>query len=117
MRQMRTNSNSRVEPAIAQFLPPCQVRCPIHEDIQRTNILIALLPEDPILAHPAIIRIGDYLYEQNPFFTVCGYVCGLCELQCNYAPKGGAIRRRLLKRFIAETYAPVLATKPAWELE
>jgi NADPH-dependent glutamate synthase beta subunit-like oxidoreductase len=110
-----TNSNSRVEPAIAQFLSPCQVKCPLHEDIQRTNILISLLPEDPILAHPAILRIGDYLYEQNPFFTVCGYVCGLCELHCNYSSKGGAIRRRLLKRFIAETYTPHLADKPAWE--
>jgi len=30
---------TRVEPAIKQFLPPCQVRCPINEDIQRTNVL------------------------------------------------------------------------------
>ena len=112
MRQTHSNGNSRVEPAIAQFLPPCQVKCPIHEDIQRTNILISLLPEDPILAHPAILQIGDYLYDQNPFFTVCGYVCGLCELQCNYSSKGGAIRRRLLKRFIAENYTPYLAAKP-----
>ena len=30
-----------VEPAITQFLPPCQERCPINEDIQRTNVLIS----------------------------------------------------------------------------
>jgi len=93
-----------VEPAVRQFLPPCQIRCPINEDIQRTNVLISLLPEEPELATEGIIQIGDYLYEKNPFFAVCGYVCGLCELECNYQSKGGAIRRRLLKRFIADTY-------------
>ncbi len=93
-----------VEPAVKQFLPPCQVRCPINEDIQRTNVLISLLPEDPEAATEGIVQIGDYLYEKNPFFPVCGYVCGICELECNYQSKGGAIRRRLLKRFIADTY-------------
>jgi NADPH-dependent glutamate synthase beta subunit-like oxidoreductase len=102
---------STTEPAIRQFLPPCQIRCPIIEDIQRTNVLISLLPEDPDAARGAIIAIGDYLYERNPFFTVCGYVCGLCELACNYATHGGAIRRRLLKRFLADSYTPWLPRK------
>ncbi|MEW5734731.1 MAG: FAD-dependent oxidoreductase [Thermodesulfobacteriota bacterium] len=93
-----------VESAVMQFLPPCQVQCPINEDIQRTNVLISLLPEDPEKALSGIIQIGDYLYEKNPLFTVCGYVCGLCELRCNYHAKGGAIKRRLLKRFISDTY-------------
>jgi NADPH-dependent glutamate synthase beta subunit-like oxidoreductase/NAD-dependent dihydropyrimidine dehydrogenase PreA subunit len=110
-----TDHSSRVEPAVQQFLPPCQLQCPLNEDIQRTNILISLLPEDPLLAHPVILQIGDYLCEQNPLFMVCGYVCGLCELRCNYAAKGGAIRRRLLKRFIAETYTPFLSGKPVAE--
>jgi NADPH-dependent glutamate synthase beta subunit-like oxidoreductase len=99
-----STGGSGVEPAVKQFLPPCQVRCPINEDIQRTNVLISLLPEDPELATDGIVQIGDYLYEKNPFFPVCGYVCGICELECNYQTKGGAIRRRLLKRFIADTY-------------
>ena len=51
--------STRVEPAIKQFLPPCQVRCPINEDIQRTNVLISLLPEDPESATNGIIQIGD----------------------------------------------------------
>ncbi|OGP51115.1 MAG: hypothetical protein A2Y79_03215 [Deltaproteobacteria bacterium RBG_13_43_22] len=96
--------SASVEPAIRQFLPPCQMQCPINEDIQRTNVLISLLPDDLELAREGIIQIGDYLYEKNPLFTVCGYVCGLCELECNYQAKGGAIRRRLLKRFISDTY-------------
>jgi len=93
-----------VEEAVKQFLPPCQLQCPINEDIQRTNVLISLLPEDPEQAVNGVIQIGDYLYEKNPLFTICGYVCGLCELECNYQAKGGAIRRRLLKRFLSDIY-------------
>jgi len=84
---------ARVEEAIKQLLPPCQIKCPINEDIQRTNVLISLLPEEMEQARPQIIEISDYLYEKNPFFNICGYICGLCELECNYKTKGGAIRR------------------------
>jgi NADPH-dependent glutamate synthase beta subunit-like oxidoreductase len=94
--------------AVRQCLPPCQIKCPINEDIQRTNVLISLLPEDPALAKEGIIQIGDYLYEKNPFFNICGYICGLCELECNYANKGGAIKRRLLKRFLSDVYTDYL---------
>ncbi|GAM09906.1 dihydropyrimidine dehydrogenase [Geobacter sp. OR-1] len=92
------------EPSGSQLLAPCQIKCPIHEEIQRTNILISLLPRDPQAAASIIIEIGDDLFRKNPFFTVCGYVCGICELECRYAETGGAIRRRLLKRFIADRY-------------
>ncbi|MEW5722586.1 MAG: FAD-dependent oxidoreductase [Thermodesulfobacteriota bacterium] len=101
---MTLKQSAGVEEAVKQFLPPCQVQCPINEDIQRTNVLISLLPEDPELATLGVIQIGDYLFDKNPLFTICGYVCGLCELECNYQSKGGAIRRRLLKRFISDTY-------------
>lgn len=107
---------TRVEPAIKQFLPPCQVRCPINEDIQRTNVLISLLPEDPELATDGVVQIGDYLYHRNPLFNICGYVCGLCELDCNYQSKGGAIRRRLLKRFISDTYTYHLDRKEEFNI-
>ena len=107
---------TRVEPAVKQFLPPCQVRCPINEDIQRTNVLISLLPEDPELATDGVIQIGDYLYDRNPLFNICGYVCGLCELDCNYQSKGGAIRRRLLKRFVSDTYTYHLDRKEEFNI-
>ncbi|HOO91430.1 MAG TPA: NAD(P)-binding protein, partial [Syntrophales bacterium] len=93
-----------VEPAVKQLLPPCQERCPINEDIQRTNVLMSLLPGDPEEAKAGLIQIGDYLFENNPLFPVCGFVCGICELACNYQSKGGAIRRRLLKRFLSDSY-------------
>ena len=107
---------TRVEPAVKQFLPPCQVRCPINEDIQRTNVLLSLLPEDPELATDGVIQIGDYLYDRNPLFNICGYVCGLCELDCNYQSKGGAIRRRLLKRFVSDTYTYHLDRKEEFNI-
>jgi NADPH-dependent glutamate synthase beta subunit-like oxidoreductase len=101
----------RAEVAIRQSLPPCQIKCPINEDIQRTNVLISLLPKDDALAKEGIIQIGDYLYEKNPLFNICGYICGLCELECNYKNKSGAIKRRLLKRFLSDVYTEHLNGK------
>lgn len=106
-----STGGAHVEQAIKQLLPPCQIKCPINEDIQRTNVLISLLPDDIDRAREGIIQIGDYLYEKNPFFNICGYVCGLCELECNYKSKGGSIRRRLLKRFLSDTYTDYLSDK------
>jgi NADPH-dependent glutamate synthase beta subunit-like oxidoreductase/Pyruvate/2-oxoacid:ferredoxin oxidoreductase delta subunit len=102
---------AHVEMAVEQCLPPCQIKCPINEDIQRTNVLVSLLPNDPDLARAGIIQICDYLYDQNPFFNICGYICGLCELECNYKTKGGAIRRRLIKRFLSDFYTDHLNEK------
>lgn len=116
MWQSVSTGPAAVDMALRQFLPPCQLQCPINEDIQRTNVLISLLPEDPELATDGIIQIGDYLYEKNPFFTICGYVCGLCELECNYQRKGGAIKRRLLKRFISDTYTFHLDRKEEFDI-
>jgi NADPH-dependent glutamate synthase beta subunit-like oxidoreductase/NAD-dependent dihydropyrimidine dehydrogenase PreA subunit len=111
MWQSLSISGAHVEDAIRQLLPPCQIKCPINEDIQRTNVLISLLPRDINSAKQGIIQIGDYLYEKNPFFNICGYICGLCELECNYKAKGGSIRRRLLKRFLSDYYTDYLNLK------
>ena len=108
--------DSKVESAIDEItgkdhLPPCQVACPMGTNIQRTNILISLLPTDTGIAYDEIIRIGDEIYEKNPLFPICGYVCGLCEKECNYKDEGGSIRRRLLERFISDYYLKYLDTK------
>jgi len=94
-------------------LPPCQIACPIGENIQRTNVMISRLPQDAQAAYSQIIKIGDEIYDKNPLFTVCSYICGLCENECNYKDQGGAIRRKLLKRFITDYYLPYLETKPS----
>ncbi len=111
MWQTASTGGALVEEAAKHLLPPCQVKCPINEDIQRTNVLISLLPDNIDAARQGIIQIGDYLYEKNPFFNICGYICGLCELECNYKTKGGAIRRRLLKRFLSDHYTDYLDRK------
>jgi hypothetical protein len=46
MWKTQSSGRARVEPAMKQFLPPCQLKCSINEDIQRTNVLISLLPSD-----------------------------------------------------------------------
>lgn len=111
MWKLRADRDARAMAAAKQYLPPCEIRCPIHEHIQRTNVLISLLPLNKKEAHDGIIQIGDYLFETNPFFTVCGYICGLCERDCNYAAVGGSIKRRILKRFLSDTYTPYLYKK------
>jgi len=75
--------------------------------------MISLLPLDAQKAYSRIIEIGDEIYEKNPLFTVCGYICGLCEKECNYKDQTGAVRRRMLKRFLTDYYLPYLDTKPS----
>ncbi len=111
MWKTQSAGGTRVEPAMKQFLPPCQLKCPINEDIQRTNVLMSLLPDDLESARDPIIQISEYLYDKNPFFNICGYICGLCELECNYKTRGGAIKRRLLKRFLSDVYTDYLKNK------
>ena len=111
---------SRIEEVIDEasgkaYLPPCQVRCPLKIDIQRNHIMISCLPLDEKEARSQILKIGDEVYDQNPLFPIiCGHICGLCEKECNYKDQTGAVRRKLLLRFIAEHYLPYLKTKPSY---
>jgi NADPH-dependent glutamate synthase beta subunit-like oxidoreductase/ferredoxin len=96
------------------YLPPCQVRCPLKIDIQRNHVMISCLPLDSEEASRQILNIGDEVYDENPLFPIiCGYICGLCEKECNYEDETGAVRRKLLLRFIADWYLPYLKTKPS----
>jgi len=95
------------------YLAPCQTACPIGMDIQRSHAMIALLPPDAQETYNQIIRIGDEIYEKNPLFLICGYICGrFCETECNYKDQTGAIRRRMLLRFLSDYYLPYLEAKP-----
>jgi NADPH-dependent glutamate synthase beta subunit-like oxidoreductase/coenzyme F420-reducing hydrogenase delta subunit len=117
MWQLRSDPEAQAEAAVMQVLPPCQVKCPIKESIQRSNVMISLLPDDPQKAREGIIQIGDFLYDRNPLFTICGYVCGICERECNYKTEGGAIKRRLLKKFLSDTYTAYLPQKPPLDIK
>src|SRR4030043_254529 len=111
---------SRIEEVIDEasgkaYLPPCQVRCPLKIDIQRNHVMFSCLSLDEKEASSQILKIGDEVYDQNPLFPiVCGYICGLCEKECNYKDQTGAVRRIQLLRFIAEHYLPYLKTKPSY---
>jgi len=96
-------------------LPPCQVRCPLKIDIQRNHVMISRLPLDEKKAASQILKVGDEVYDKNPLFPMlCGYVCGLCERECNYEDQTGAVRRILLLRFITDRYLHYLETKPSY---
>ena len=83
-------------------LPPCQIACPMGEDIQRSHAMFALLPPDIKEASKQVIEIGNEIYEKNPLFPICSYVCGLCEKECNYKDQTGSVRRRMLVRIIGD---------------
>jgi len=94
------------------YLPPCQIACPLGEDIQRSHAMLALLHLDPEEAASQIIKIGNEIYEKNPLFPLCSHICGLCEKECNYKDETGAVRRRMLVRLIADCYTKYLETAP-----
>ncbi|MEJ2047059.1 MAG: FAD-dependent oxidoreductase, partial [Dehalococcoidia bacterium] len=95
------------------YLSPCQIRCPLNIDIQRNHAMISLLPLDPEAAAKQMIEIGNEVYEKSPLFPLlCGYICGLCEKECNYKDETGAVRRRMLMRPVAQEYIKYLKTIP-----
>ena len=75
------------------YLPPCQVRCPLKMNIQRSHTAVSQLSVKP--DEKFLLKIGKEMFEQNPLFPIlCGNVCGLCEEECNYKDETGSIRRR-----------------------
>ena len=95
------------------YLPPCQIRCPLSEDIQRSHVLISKLPLDEEMDKKLVLEIGHEIFEQNPLFPIiCGNVCGLCEEECNYKDETGAIRRRKIIQPIGDIYLEYLKNAP-----
>jgi NADPH-dependent glutamate synthase beta subunit-like oxidoreductase/NAD-dependent dihydropyrimidine dehydrogenase PreA subunit len=115
-KDVSTEKQAQVEEVVCEggkvYLAPCQVACPLGEDIQRSHAMIALLPLDLKEAADQIVKIGDEIYAKNPFFLICSYICGLCEKQCNYKDQTGAVRRRRLVGFIAKHYLSHLEARP-----
>jgi len=95
------------------YLAPCQVRCPLNEDIQRNHAMISRFPHDEKEAEKLMIDIGHDLYDQNPLFPIiCGNICGLCEEECNYKDETGSIRRRKIIWPIGKLYMDYIKTAP-----
>jgi NADPH-dependent glutamate synthase beta subunit-like oxidoreductase len=79
-------------------LPPCQLACPIHQDVP--GYLAALAEGDQAAALEIILR-------DSPFPSVLGHVCHRpCEGACVASAIQTPPRIRALKRFAAEAERP-----------
>jgi len=93
------------------YLAPCQVRCPLKLNIQRSHSAVSQLSPEP--SNEELIKIGDEIFEKSPLFPIiCGNICGLCEEECNYKDETGAIRRRKIIWPLAKVYLKYLEKKP-----
>ena len=93
------------------YLAPCQVRCPLKMNIQRSHTAISQLSYNP--DEKELINIGNELFEKNPLFPIiCGNICGLCEEECNYKDETGSIRRRKIVWPVAKVYLKYLEKMP-----
>ena len=112
------NEKSQVEEIVCEgkvYVPPCKAACPLEENIQRSHIMIALLPPDFDSAQEQVIKVGDEIFSKNPLFPLlCANICGLCEKECNYKDETGAVQRRMMVRLIADRYIKHLDSVPAF---
>ncbi|MBA7627523.1 NADPH-Fe(3+) oxidoreductase subunit beta [subsurface metagenome] len=75
-------------------MPPCQLACPIYQDIRGYIELIAKGKYEEALA---LIR------EANPLPSVTGYICSHpCEISCVRNSVDDLVSIRALKRFVAD---------------
>ncbi len=76
-------------------MPPCQLACPIHQDVSRYTNLIASKKYQEALA---VIR------ETNALPSVCGYICHHpCEEECLRSLVDEPVSIKSLKRFVADS--------------
>jgi len=85
-----------------QVMPPCQYRCPIHQDIRG---YIALIAQGRLDEAAALIG------KDNPLPSICGSICAHpCEEDCRRLTVDNALSIRGLKRYVMENapnpYAP-----------
>ena len=92
-------TQAAVEP---QVMPPCQHKCPVHQDIRG---YIALIAQGRLDEAAALIR------KDNPLSSICGTICAHpCEEECRRLTVDDALSIRGLKRYVMENapnpYAP-----------
>ncbi len=89
-----------VEP---QIMPPCQARCPLHQDIRG---YIALVAQGRLDEAALLIR------QDNPLPSICGSICAHpCEEECRRLQVDDALSIRGLKRYVMENAPDPYATK------
>ena len=86
-----------------QTMPPCQYRCPIHQDVRG---YIALVAQGRLDEAAALIR------ETNPLPSICGTICAHpCEEKCRRLEVDDALSIRGLKRYAMENAPHPYATR------
>jgi len=89
------------------LVSPCQDRCPIERPIQRHNIELghlAKIIQAGLAEERILLRLYDEMFNINPLFGICGYICGICEEFCNRKEVDSAVHNRPLERFIFDWY-------------
>lgn len=77
-----------------KILPPCQVACPIHQDVR--DYLLAVATGD-------FDRALELIKETNPLPSICGTICAHhCEDECRRHDVDQPPSARGLKRFVVE---------------
>ena len=89
------------------LISPCRDACPLMRPIQRHNILLGYLGklvETGLADEEVFLKIYDELFNFNPLFGICGYICGICENNCNRNEIDGPVQVRLIERFLFDWY-------------
>jgi len=88
-------------------IAPCRNACPLMRTIQRHNVLLHYLAQvikAGLANEETLLTVVDEVFEFNPLFGVCGYVCGICENACNRAEVDEHVHVRFIERFLFDWY-------------
>ena len=92
----KNKSETSIVSNLETTAPPCQLACPINQDVREYVRLIALGQFQDAL---------QVICETNPFPLICGYVCHRpCESACIKGSLSNPVPIRALKLFVAENY-------------
>lgn len=92
--RIKTGAWRNIEPFYKNVVPPCVGDCLAGEDVVSQLTLVS---------ECKFTSAVDLLREANPFPAICGRVCPHpCESNCSRVKLGGAIRVRMVERFLGD---------------
>jgi len=96
-----------MEHGMSYFISPCRYACPLMRPIQRYNVLLSYLGKlvkAGLAKEEVFLMIYDELFNFNPLFGICGYICGICENYCNRKELDQPVQVRFTERFLFDWY-------------